>query len=601
MQRRTDRVGAIHRAVDASSGTTAMRSRRASRSSTAASPATTSPISATAQGRFDLNAVLCGSEGTLGLLAEARLRVLPIPSHVALVNIRYASFDAALRDARALAAAGAASVETVDSRVLALAQRDIVWDAVRDYIPDDADGPARGLNLVEFVGHAEAEVEAPLRSLTAALDAEGTAHGRTGYTVARGEAAVGPIWEMRKRAVGLLGNVEGEARPVAFVEDTAVPPEHLADYIAEFRALLDARGLAYGMFGHVDAGVLHVRPALDMRAPGAEATLREVTEEVVALTQRYGGLLWGEHGKGVRSEFSPAFFGPLYPLVQAVKAAFDPRNQLNPGKIAAPQGGTLLTVDGVPTRGAADRIVPAGCARTTPRRVHCNGNGACFDWDPDDAMCPSWKATRERRHSPKGRAMLVKESAAAPLAAGVDPVAEARRLRAARGWQGWPPASATALRGGAARPTSPMREGGDGRLPRLQVLRRRLPGQGERPELPREVPGTLPRPLPAAAEGSPRRGAGAYRCPLVARLPRLQMRCSGLWRRAGGAADPGPGGHPGLSGIDLGTALRAAGSAWPPLTLCVPCARPSGRAPWSWCRTPSPATTRRSSSSTCWT
>ena len=180
---------------------------------------------------------------------------------------------------------------------------------MRDYIPDDADGPARGLNLVEFVGHAEAEVEAPLRSLTAALDADGAAHGRTGYTVARGEAAVGAIWEMRKRAVGLLGNVEGDARPVAFVEDTAVPPEYLADYIAEFRALLDARGLTYGMFGHVDAGVLHVRPALDMRAPGAEAILREVTEEVVALTQRYGGLLWGEHGKGVRSEFSPRFFG----------------------------------------------------------------------------------------------------------------------------------------------------------------------------------------------------------------------------------------------------------------------------------------------------
>ena len=153
---------------------------------------------------------------------------------------------------------------------------------------------------------------------------------------------------MRKRAVGLLGAMQGEQRPIAFVEDTAVPPEHLADYIAEFRGLLDARGLDYGMFGHVDAGVLHVRPAIDMKDPAQEAMIREVTDAVVGLTRKYGGLLWGEHGKGVRSEYSPAFFGPLYPLVQAVKAAFDPRNQLNPGKIAAPDGSALLTVDGVP-------------------------------------------------------------------------------------------------------------------------------------------------------------------------------------------------------------------------------------------------------------
>src|SRR4051794_23211536 len=445
VQRRTDRVGAVHRAVDAVErdhrDEIAARFPKLNRCLTGYDLAHIRDRG----GHFDLNAVLCGSEGTLGFLAEARLRALPIPSHVALVNIRYASFDAALRDARALAAAGAASVETVDSRVLALAQRDIVWDAVRDYIPDDVDGPARGLNLVEFVGYAEAEVEAPLQSLTAALDAGATAHGRTGYTVARGEATVGPIWEMRKRAVGLLGNVEGEARPVAFVEDTAVPPEHLADYIAEFRALLDARGLTYGMFGHVDAGVLHVRPALDMRAPGAEALIREVTEEVVALTQRYGGLLWGEHGKGVRSEFSPRFFGPLYPVLQAVKTAFDPRNQFNPGKIAAPDGGALLRVDGIPTKGQHDRAIPPEVRAGYDEALHCNGNGACFNWDRDDAMCPSWKGTRERRHSPKGRAQLMREWLRRLAAEGAEPLAEAWRLRARSGWLSFPARVAATL------------------------------------------------------------------------------------------------------------------------------------------------------------
>jgi len=151
-----------------------------------------------------------------------------------------------------------------------------------------------------------------------------------------GAESVNKIWAMRKRAVGLLGNAKGEARPVAFVEDTAVPPENLADFIMEFRAILDRHQLKYGMFGHVDAGVLHVRPALDFKNPEHQTLAWQISDEVAALTKKYNGLLWGEHGKGVRSEYAPAFFGELYPQLQRIKAAFDPHNQLNPGKIATP-------------------------------------------------------------------------------------------------------------------------------------------------------------------------------------------------------------------------------------------------------------------------
>jgi FAD/FMN-containing dehydrogenase/Fe-S oxidoreductase len=379
-------------------------------------------------GGFNLNSILCGAEGTLGLIAEAKLNVLPIPKCSALVNVRYTSFDSALRDAPALMALKAASIETVDSKVLHLARQDIVWHGVREFFPD-GDVPAQGINLVEFLADDEAALELALASVEAVLNQEGNANGRCGHTVARGEAAVQRIWGMRKKSVGLLGNLQGDQRPIPFVEDTAVPPEHLADYIAEFRALLDSHGVLYGMFGHVDAGVLHVRPAIDMKDPEQEQLVRSITDGVVALTRKYHGLLWGEHGKGVRSEYAPEFFGPLYPQLQRIKAAFDPHNQLNPGKIAAPAGHELWKIDQVPTRGQHDRVIPIQVRERYQEALHCNGNGACYNFDPDDAMCPSWKGTRERRHSPKGRASLLREWLRQLAVKGVDPLAESARLR----------------------------------------------------------------------------------------------------------------------------------------------------------------------------
>ena len=380
------------------------------------------------EGRFDLTSLLCGSEGTLAFLVEAKLNLLAIPPHSILVNIRYDSFMEALRDARALIGLKPLSIETIDSKVLGLAMQDFVWNSVESYFPEDEAGPAQGLNLVEFAGHDEAELRQRVEAFLDHLRHDGTVP-RRGHTLAEGRKAVSQVYDMRKRAVGLLGNVQGEARPQPFVEDTAVPPEKLADFIAEFRALLDGHGLDYGMFGHVDAGVLHVRPLLNMRDPDDAALIRPLSDAVHALTRRYGGLLWGEHGKGVRSEYVPDVFGPLYPCLEQIKTVFDPYNQLNPGKIAAPSGGAeaLLRVDNVPMRGAQDRQIPHEVWQSYGTALHCNGNGACFNYDQDDPMCPSWKATRDRRFSPKGRASLMREWLRLQAGAGVDTAAlEAR-------------------------------------------------------------------------------------------------------------------------------------------------------------------------------
>jgi Fe-S oxidoreductase len=148
-------------------------------------------------------------------------------------------------------------------------------------------------------------------------------------------------------------------------------------------------------------------------------------------------VLWGEHGKGFRSEYVPEFFGPLYPRLQEIKAAFDPNNQLNPGKIAAPPGRALARVDAPATRGQADRRIPIHVRAANEDSLHCNGNAACFNYDPDDAMCPSWKVTRDRKHSPKGRASLMREWLRLLADREVDPVAEAARLREDTAWQRW--------------------------------------------------------------------------------------------------------------------------------------------------------------------
>ncbi|ATJ81919.1 FAD-binding and (Fe-S)-binding domain-containing protein [Halomonas beimenensis] len=469
----------------------------------------------TEDGRFDLNSVLCGAEGSLAFTNEAVLNVLPIPGHSTLVNVRYAGFMDALRDAKALMGSSAAptSIETVDDKVLGLAQQDFVWDSVAEFFPDarEEDDPVRaerddglgarraddetyrggrrvgehrattpsaragrtsrcqGINLVEFNDDDPERLAERVAAFCRHLGDDRSVD-RLGYTLAEGREQIQRVYGMRKRAVGLLGNVQGEQRPLPFVEDTAVPPEHLADYIAEFRALLDARDLDYGMFGHVDAGVLHVRPALDMKDPAQAALIREISDEVAALTRQYGGLLWGEHGKGVRSEYAPAFFGPLYPSLRRLKAAFDPHNQLNPGKIAtplssppedagrtpsaehdaqanpsSPEGGEdeqavkwvdpgLLAIDDVPTRGEHDRQIDERVWQAHGDAVYCNGNGACYNYDPDDAMCPSWKATRQRIHSPKGRASLMREWLRLQDQAGVDVVEVAERARTAGVW-----------------------------------------------------------------------------------------------------------------------------------------------------------------------
>jgi FAD/FMN-containing dehydrogenase/Fe-S oxidoreductase len=374
----------------------------------------------------DLSRIITGSEGSLAFVCEAKLNLTPIAKAKTLINIKYDSFDSALRHSPRLVQAKATSVETIDSKVLNLAKQDIVWQQVSDMLQDVDGAVMDGINMVEYNGESVEGLAKQVSALCIELDKDiANKTGVIGYQVTSDLASIGKLYGMRKKAVGLLGNTKGSQKPLAFAEDTAVPPENLADYIAEFRQLLDSHGLHYGMFGHVDAGVLHVRPALDMCDPEQELLLREISDQVVALTAKYGGLMWGEHGKGYRSEYGPEFFGEtLFTELRKIKAAFDPLNKMNPGKICTPYHSTdkLVSVDDK-KRGFYDRQIPVTVKDSFSSALDCNGNGLCFNYDVDSPMCPSSKVTRDRRHSPKGRAGLMREWLRLVESKGVDVLA----------------------------------------------------------------------------------------------------------------------------------------------------------------------------------
>ncbi|MGO2073767.1 MAG: FAD-binding oxidoreductase, partial [Pseudoalteromonas sp.] len=204
---------------------------------------------------FDMSRLITGSEGSLGIVTEAKLNITPIAEFKTLINIKYDSFDSALRHSPFLVAARATSVETVDSKVLNLARQDIVWHSVSDLITDVENKDMQGLNMVEFNAVSANDIKDKVSALCDSLDdcVKNQKNGVIGYQLTSDKADILKIYGMRKKSVGLLGNIKGLQKPLAFAEDTAVPPENLADYIVEFRALLDSYKLQYGMFGHVDA------------------------------------------------------------------------------------------------------------------------------------------------------------------------------------------------------------------------------------------------------------------------------------------------------------------------------------------------------------
>lgn len=356
-------------------------------------------------GMIDPVPLLCGAEGTLAVITAATIRLTPIPAHTVLVVAGYDSFADALDDAVDLAVTAPTAIESFDETTLERGRSSPAWPALGDVV-----GDRRGsVLLIEF----SAETEPDLGPVQQALATTGRSYGHRVVTDPTIRAAA---WKVRADAVGLLAKVATggpgiSARPTAMVEDCAVPVASMPSFIAGFRAVLDEFGLEYGMFGHADVGCVHVRPALDLTDPEHEAMVRTVTDRVTALVAEHGGILWGEHGRGFRGDVAESFLSaPTIDLMRRVKAAFDPEDLLNPGKLYRPAGSAepIVSLHEAPMRGAANRRVSLEVRTEFADAFACNGNGLCHHYGGAEVMCPSYKATGDPALSPKGRADLIR-------------------------------------------------------------------------------------------------------------------------------------------------------------------------------------------------
>ena len=356
----------------------------------------------------NLTKLLSGSEGTLAFMTELTLKLTPIPKHKALLVLKYTSFEAALTQGVSIVPLKPNAIETIDDKIISLARTDEIFLKVKPMFDTDGeDTTTNAINLVQFVASTQEELDKHIQSVMKHV--QGDPH-INGHYITTQPTDIATWWELRKKSVGLLANLPGNRQPVPFVEDTAVPPEHLPAFIKRFCAILDEHELVYGMFGHVDAGCMHVRPALDMTDPNDAKLVKSISTRVDALTREYGGFFWGEHGAGFRSQFIKDTVGEeLYDLMKQIKACFDPSHRLNRGKMFSNDPNIPVVQAGDSLRGSREAMVPEAQRKAFKGAFKCNGNAICMNSVPDIAICPSYKVTRDRIHSPKGRAVLMRE------------------------------------------------------------------------------------------------------------------------------------------------------------------------------------------------
>ncbi len=344
--------------------------------------------------------VIVGSEGTLLTVVEAKMRLVRRPKKTAVDVIHYRDMQEALESSQSILETNAYAVELTDKMILDLARANIEQSQRMGFVQGD---PAAIL-IVEYAGDTDDEVRAKVEALEARRARE-----KWGYaaTLALSPEDQASIWKVRKAGLGLLFGVKGDAKPIAFVEDTAVDPKHLPAFVPRFREIMSKHGAEGAYYGHCSVGCLHIRPVIDLKTKRGLDQVRAVADEIFDLVLEYGGAISSEHGDGrARSPFLQRVFGPtLFQAFREFKSAFDPKNLMNPGNLVDSPGVTQNLRYGAEyktwePKTLLDFSEQGGYAAAVEM---CNGVGVCRK-KLEGTMCPSYMATRDEEHSTRGRA-----------------------------------------------------------------------------------------------------------------------------------------------------------------------------------------------------
>ena len=369
--------------------------------------------------KVNLAHLVCGGEGTLAVTLRAEVSLVPKPKERGLAIIGFASVRESLANLKAILATKPAAVELVDDVVIDVALRNTEYRQYVELMPKPASGPLGAVLYVEYFADRADELPARFDALRAALPGA----AMSTYT---GAAERLKAWKLRKAGEPLLHGVPGVRKPFTFVEDTAVDPAKLPDFVEDFRAIVTKHGTTAAYYAHASVGCLHIRPLVAIHDPKDRAVMVGIAKDIAQLVARYGGALSGEHGDGrVRSPLLGEYFGEtICDALRAVKAVFDPRGLLNPGNI----------VDTGPAEKLIEnlRVAPGGHdlhpePATTFFRYDredgfehavesCNGAGLCRRMSGGTSMCPSYRALKDERHATRGRGNALRLAVTGQLA-----------------------------------------------------------------------------------------------------------------------------------------------------------------------------------------
>ncbi len=360
----------------------------------------------------NLSRLIVGSEGTLGIVAEATVRLVPLPAAKVVLAIQFDNLLDALGATPLILRHKPSAIEVMDAFILNHTRMNADLHRRRQTF---VEGEPAALLCVEFYGESRDELVARMAALETEVNAIGVP--------VRCHRAIEPaaqqaIWHVREAALGLSMAMKGDAKALSFVEDAAVPPERLRDYIRDLLALVKRHGTEAGVYAHASVGCLHVRPVVDLKTEAGVRTFEAIASGVADLVLEYGGALSGEHGDGlVRSPFMERMFGAeLYGAFRKIKRTFDPDGLFNPGKIvdAPPLGSNLRYGSGYRAELVTTTFDYQEHGSFAQAVEMCSGLGACRKTQ-SGTMCPSYMATREEAHSTRGRANTLRLALAGQL------------------------------------------------------------------------------------------------------------------------------------------------------------------------------------------